>query len=387
MGMTIWRWSAAVGLGCAVVAAALLPFPPSSRLGWATGSSLPVMAKAATLREAAGAVNAAVRSYRAARALDRWDKARTVSDTTAVRVDASVPAPVAAAARAIVAEQWAALGPLPSAAHAEVFVYFDSTSIPGVSNSATTRRVVEPHRFVDVAFALPEATDGARCITLVRLRGLSAAHVGALRNQPLIGVCAFFAAFGMPGEGVRRWLATTSYRFARRSDWMVARAPAIDASSLYELSDAGGRCLTGQADGCLSALGMGESTAASAQVSTQRLAWVLDAQHGSYPAIDGNAGATLGGAEDELLADAVRSVGAERFGAFWRSSSSPDRAFLASTGTSMELWTRRWLTTTYGAVGERPTVRLRDVVWLAIAAPVLLVIAARPRERVLAAAR
>jgi hypothetical protein len=97
--------------------------------------------------------------------------------------------------------------------------------------------------------------------------------------------------------------------------------------------------------------------------------------------------AALGWSEDALLADAVRSVGPDRFAQFWRSASTPDGAYLASTGTSLESWTRQWLTRTYGAVGERPSVRVRDVVWIAVVAPLLLVIAARPRERVLGEAR
>jgi ABC-type cobalamin/Fe3+-siderophores transport system ATPase subunit len=69
------------------------------------------------------------------------------------------------------------------------------------------------------------------------------------------------------------------------------------------------------------------------------------------------------------------------------SHAAPDSAYRSSSGTSLESWTQQWLTRTYGAVGERPTVRVRDVAWIALAAPILLVIAARPRERVLGGTR
>jgi len=260
--------------------------------------------------------------------------------------------------------------------------------IPRVSDVAAKRRVLEPRRFLDVAFALPQATDGERCVALVRLRGVSPAHIAALRQQSLIGVCGFFAAFGLPGEGIRPWLTATGYRFARHSDWAVARAPAIDASSLYGLGDAGGLCLTGSTSGCLDALGVKRVGTGDERPGTDRVAWVMDAATSTFATSPLPRPTTaLGAAEDGLLADAVRSIGPDRFAEFWASGATPDAAFLASTGSSLELWTQQWLTRTYGSIGERPSVRVRDVVWLAIAAPLLLVVAARPRERVLAELR
>jgi hypothetical protein len=384
MGMTLWRWGACVGLICAVIGAVLLPFPTATPQSWASNAPPALTVEIEKLTDAAVRAQAAVRSYRSLQALDRWNVARTRADTALIRMDTSVPAVVAAAAHTIVAERWAALGPLASAAHAEVFIYIDSTTIPRVSDASATRRVLEPRRFLDVAFALPQATDGQRCVALVRLRGVSPAHIAALRQQSLIGVCGFFAAFGMPGDGIRPWLVATGYQFARQSDWAVARAPAIDASSLYGLGDAGGLCLTGSASGCLDALGVNNGRVDDARPATDRLAWVMDAATSRYTTMPlARPTASLGAAENGLLADAVRSVGPERFAEFWRSGSKPDAAFLTSTGTSLESWTQQWLTRTYGSLGERPSVRVRDVAWLAIAAPLLLVVAARPRERVL----
>jgi hypothetical protein len=388
MGMTMWRWGACVGLICAVIGAVLLPFPTATPQSWASNAPPALTAEIGKLTDAAVRAQAAVRSYRSLQGLDRWNFARAKADTTLIRIEMSVPAFVAAAARTVVAEQWAALGPRASAAHAEVFIYVDSTTIPRVSNVAAKRRVLEPRRFVDVAFALPQATDGERCVALVRLRGVSPTHIAALRQQSLIGVCGFFAAFGLPGEGIRPWLTATSYRFAQHSDWAVARAPAIDASSLYGLGDAGGLCLTGTASGCLDALGVKSVRTGDERPGTNRLAWVMDATTSTFATSPlARPTTSLGAAEGGLLADAVRSIGPDRFAEFWRSKSRPDAAFLTSTGSSFESWTQQWLTRTYGSVGARPSVRVRDVVWLAIAAPLLLVVAARPRERVMADAR
>jgi len=150
-------------------------------------------------------------------------------------------------------------------------------------------------------------------------------------------------------------------RFARRSDWNVARASAIDAAALYGLDDAGGRCLTGIAGGCLDALSIRDARTEVTPPADQR-STIIDP---SAPAAVAGArlrNASLGSAEDELLADAVRSIGIDRFAKFWRSESEPDAAYVTSSGTSLEAWTKQWLTRTYGAVGERPTVRVRDVV-------------------------
>ena len=260
MGMTMWRWSAAVTFICAAAAAVLLPFPDSAAAPWGGARPAPLAAAAGRLAQAAVDAHSAVRDYQTARALARWNAARRGADTTFARMDASVPPAAVAATRAAIAEQWAALGPRPSAANAEVFVYVDSTEIPRPSIGGTGVRTLESRAAVDVMFALPEATDGERCVALIRLRGSSPAHIAALRERSLLGVCGFFAAFGMPGHAISEWLAGTGYRFARRSDWTVARAPAVDATSLYGLSDVGARCLTGQPSTCLAALQLGVST-------------------------------------------------------------------------------------------------------------------------------
>ena len=378
MGVTTWRWSAGVAIGCAAIAAVLLPFPPTVAETWTPVAPVALRAEIAKLTQVTGQAHAAVRSYRAAQALDRWSTARFGADTALVRVERSVPESVAVQARAIALEQWAALATPLSAQHAEVFLYVDSTSIPRADDAVAARRWLEPRRLVDIAYALPAATGGRECVVLVRLRGVSATHVDALRRQSLIGICGFYAAFGLPGDGIQAWLARSNYRFARRSDWSLARAPVADASSLYGLSEPAAHCLTGEPRACRNALQLEQRYATREPQSGHRLAWVLDA---APPA---NATPFLGDADDELLADAVRSVGPERFARFWRSVSAPDSAFLTATGGGLERWTQRWLTQVYGAPPARPTARVGDMVWLSIAAVVGLVVARRPRERVLA---
>jgi hypothetical protein len=218
----------------------------------------------------------------------------------------------------------------------------------------------------------------------VRLGGATPAHVDALRRQSLVGVCGFFAAFGLPGAGVRQWLEATDYRSARRSDWHVALAPAIDASTVYGIGAAGGRCLTGEPGACLDVLGVGQSDTGARSVTSGPPAFLLDGLSAVNAADRVRSRSELGNVEVELLMSAVREFGAERFGRFWRSDSAPDAAFATANGVALDTWTRQWLTRTFGALPTRPTVRVSYVVWLGLAAPLLLVVAARPRERVVA---
>lgn len=382
MGMTMMRWSAAVIAGCAVVAVALLPFPPNAGLWWAGAAPAPLAAEMARFRDAAQATEQAVRAYRAAQGLERWSVGRRATDTSSIRIDDGVPGNVADAVRQVANEQWTALGASASRLNAQIFVYVDSTTIPRAA-VVTGLRPLDSRRFVDVVFALPEATDGAHCVTLVRLRGVSPAHVEALRRQSLVGVCGFFAAFGMPGRGVRAWLAGTGYRTARRSDWHVARAPAVDAAGVYSLSDAGGRCLTSQPGACVEALGAADAAARADSRTLHSYDWVIDGTFLPTASALGASRGALGEIEPELLLSAVRELGADRFGNFWRSSESPAAAFESAFGTSLDSWTHAWVVRTYGGAADRPTIRMRDVVWLALALPLLVAMAARRRERLL----
>ena len=381
MGMirSVWPWIAGVTIGCAAIAALLLPFPPTRPETW-PGAPAPLAAEVAALTKAVGDARVAVRTYRNTQALQRWSAAAATGETTLVRMDAGVPAPVAREVRAIIGDQWQSLGTAASAASAEVYVYVDSTTIPRAAGAQAARQAPEARGLVDVTFALPAATDGKRCVTLIRLRGTSPANVAALRARSAIGVCGFFAAFGTPGVGVGAWLVASRYRFARQSDWSVARAPATDGSGRYTLSAPAARCLTGMTAACGEALEL--EGGAGARRATERLDWVLDP---SMPEgwRGGIARSTLGDAEGALLADAVRSLGPDRFRRFWHSGSPAAAAFAVANGIGLEAWTQQWLTRTYGAPPARPYVAARDLIWLGVALAVALLVAATPRHRVL----
>jgi hypothetical protein len=381
MGVTVTRWCIGVAFACGAVAMLVLPFPETPRQRWTSAAPQPLAAEVTRLVHASGNAYAAVRRYRSMQALARWNQSAERDDTMLIRIDASVPVSARAPVRTLVAEQWATVAPSASAAYAQIFVYLDSSSIARAEGAQSTTRVIEPRKFVDVSVALPESVDGARCLTIVRLRGVSEAHVNALRNQSLVGVCAFFAAFGLPGNYIRSWLGAQQYRFVRRSDWSVARAPAIDASSMYALGDFGGRCLTGTLGSCDSALGLEQAASLQPKIAGNRLSGVLEAARPGQ--IASGPGPTLGDAEGELFADMVRDIGPERFRRFWTSDSAPGDAFMAATGEPFAIWTQRWLNRVYGPAPAPPAPRVRDVLWLALAIGLASLFAARPRQAVL----
>lgn len=389
MELTPLRWCAVVTTACAAAFVTLLPLSKRPAATWVAAQPAPLEAALADLADATAETYAAVRDYRAARGIERWSAAYAARrDTTAVRLDVSVTPVVASAVREAALGAWTTLGPGASAAHAEVFVYADSTEIPRAPTAATTaasRRPLEPRRLVDVAFAFPEAAGGNRCVVLVRLRGTTPEHVAALRDAPLDGVCAFFATFGLPGTAIRSWLTAGGYAFARRSDWDVPRAPATDAGAVYSLNADAAHCLTGSLDRCRAVFAP-ESARIRAGTAGSAGEHGLPARQGvaAVPPLSADRHhRRLGREEGRMLADAVRDLGPERFARFWRSDASAAEAFEAAAGMPLEAWTRRWLVRTYGNTRGHPVPRPADLLWLAATLPALLVVAARPRERLL----
>jgi hypothetical protein len=379
VGVTPSRWfGAAVIVG---LLALLLSLSLDVRREAAPVSSDPLAVAVRRLTSAAGDVQLAVHEYRSAQALDRWKRARAADPgVRPARLDQTVPRAIADSALSAVRSQWSRLG-AQSPLNAEVFVFVDTSTIPRADAAAASRRSIEPRRLVDVSYALPEVTDGDRCVVLVRLRGTSPAHLAAVHAQRLIGVCGFYAVFGMPGDSVRSWLRATGHAFARQSDWHVARAPVIDATSAYALHPDAARCLTGETRACHVTLGVGaERESGPVRLDSSFAESVLRAVTASP---DGWQQQRAGEHQGRYLADVVRDLGPERFARFWHADGSVEAAFAAAAGVDLAAWTETWLARTYGAVPDRPSVRTRDVVWLAVAAPLLLLAAARPREQLL----
>ena len=369
MRLTIGRWGATVFACCALVAVVVLPLPRRATTTWAGIYPAAMSSSVEALSVAAADLNDAVRDYRVAQGVARW-KAHKSADP--LQIDAGTPAPVADFVRTVAEGEWRRVGDGASANHAAVFVYFDTSTIAGVA-SPHNRRTAEPRRTADVWYALPEITDGERCVVLVRIRTSALAQLANLRDRSLLGPCAYFAAFGKPGPAVHRWLEATNYRAVRAPDWDRPRAPAVDEVALYTLNPEASRCLTGQPGSCGRVLRRDAAPGVTARV------------------VDGNSSGEsikhrtllLGEASPRFLADAVREFGRPRFSQFWTSRAPLDSAFAAAANVSLDEWTVRWLERSYGKPQRLAAVRLHDVLWLAVLFPLVVLIAARRRERVL----
>lgn len=241
-----------------------------------------------------------------------------------------------------------------------------------------------------------------RCIVLARVRPVNSrrAYEAELRSvithERLLGPCAFLERFGVPGRAVGEWLSVRGWQFAQRSTWASAPRPWLDGSPDaayraridldYVMTTAGRGCAGGKDGACTDAL------LARQPVSRRRSA--LGLQGGMLstgvfsPFVHGdNAWLTsswpLGAREWTLLSDMVRSIGAERFEAFWTSDLPPDQAFQAATGTSIAGWTRRWIEDTYHPQPTGPALPAGATGFAAVllvAAIGLTIVAARRRQ-------
>ena len=84
--MTMMRWCAAVIAGCAVIAVALLPFPPNAAQWWTGAPSAALAAEMVKFKDVARETEQAVRTYRAAQGLEVWNAGRRESDTSSIRI-------------------------------------------------------------------------------------------------------------------------------------------------------------------------------------------------------------------------------------------------------------------------------------------------------------
>ena len=369
MRLTIGRWVATI-LGCwTLVAVLLVPLPATPKTTW-FGVYPPEMSSSVeALAAAAADLNDAVREYRVAQGVARW-KAQGASD--AVQIDRSVPASIAALMRTVAENEWHRAGDSASASSASVFIYFDTSAIAGAS-SPNNRRALEVRRPADVWYALPEITDGERCVVLVRVRTTTVADLTPLGERSLLGPCAFFAAFGKPGAAVRQWLDATRYRAAYFPDWDRPRVPSADPAAFYTLDPEASRCLTDRPGGCAAALGRN----APAGSPTRFVA-------GNSPGEGSRRSALrLGDGAPRFLADAVRELGHSRFAQFWTSAAPLDSAFASAAHGSLDEWAARWLERSYGKPQRLPAVRLQELLGVAVVMPVLMLVAAGRRERVL----
>ena len=200
-----------------------------------------------------------------------------------------------------------------------------------------------------------------RCTVLYRVghsenKETNRTNVVAMRSEisaeRLLGPCAFYRAFGMPGPQIARWLDKRALDFAVEGSWDHPAFPISPdgrrwypdsywpTPALVTISPAGTSCAMGNVDQCepvvLESLRLraplvwsGNITSVSVSATADRWYW--------YERVSG-----LGMMEPALLAAMVRTVGREKFTQFWISSEPVPIAFQNATGESLAAWTARW---------------------------------------------
>jgi hypothetical protein len=181
-------------------------------------------------------------------------------------------------------------------------------------------------------------------------------------RQQILGACRYYAAFGLPGTAINRWMRQAGVWFGYGGSWTRSPGPVeipqwfddrrqffgTRSAALLFLSNRGIQCLTGD-----------EATCDSIVVQTlppERLlrggAAVSPNRYLGPSSSWGGWG--LGGREEELLASMVRSLGRDRFQAFWTSQEPVPVAFEKATGTPLGAWVSSWAAEQYGPVQHGP---------------------------------
>jgi hypothetical protein len=174
-----------------------------------------------------------------------------------------------------------------------------------------------------------------------------------VRDQ-ILGPCAYYAAFGMPGDSVRHWMLRRGVTLAQGGSWIRNPPPVrpqyyssyYDTAGFYpnppavyfSYSGRGIQCLIGETSACERAIVEESAEYRQRAVgSAVRTSSGLGTVVGWY-----TSGTSFSGRETELFADMVRSLGRERFAQFWTSSEPVETAFQRASGMPMGEWLTTW---------------------------------------------
>lgn len=218
----------------------------------------------------------------------------------------------------------------------------DSTPSPGDQLQST-------------AYLLPDSAHPSICIVRLAVHPVTwdrpfqrtlATHrldpefLGGIRTA--LGPCAFYAAFGVPGPEIGRWLAARGFDLARDPAWA---GPPADTTTfltvrnrpddpderqlrqfLYDWApvDAAG-CMAGERAACAHAVLATPGEDSEPGIVGAHRPWAFRIYNG-----------------DIFLSDLARAIGPRRFGEFWNSTLPVDRAFRVAADTGLADWALAW---------------------------------------------
>ena len=242
-----------------------------------------------------------------------------------------------------------------------------------------------------LTYLLPEHEAGGRCVVMVRMRPirLTAAQRGGdyarllsedIRKR-LLGPCAYYAAFGHPGPEIRRWLDRQDWTVALYGDWSSAypewESPFRSRRLIDQVFGPGFsyglrsgaapetfRCAAGDVEECRQVMLAG--AAPTTQLLRTTNAWgnvvapnVFFSDRGWF----WRRYTTFGPRGETILAEMARTLGPDRFRAFWQSREHPAGAFQAATAQDIGAWTQEWAERMYGPQQRGPAPPAHSALW------------------------
>jgi len=219
-------------------------------------------------------------------------------------------------------------------------------------------------------YLLPERS-GQPCISLVTIGRAAKAELASGRMQSrrllgsspmdLLGTCAFYSQFGVPGSSVGDWIQGGQYATTLHPNWLAPRrwrdpgkrrwpwAGHVQYPTLTA-------CASGDRTACLAAPTMHPDMPA-AMLEAERpqdiaIGWPTQ-WYWSTP---------LGPRSASFLSDMVIALGEDRFSRFWNSDQPVSNAFLSAAGTSLEDWTMDWARGQIGTPRRGPSVPAGSVI-------------------------
>jgi hypothetical protein len=250
-------------------------------------------------------------------------------------------------------------------------------------------------------YILPERA-GERCVVVVPLGNGFNAHQNSRllytedARRQILGPCAYYATFGMPGPAIRAWLRERGALLALGGSWTQTTASLTESvdynyylstdpyypsppPAFFQYSPRGVTCLMGDASTC-------ESTVLDRNIETGFMS-VGSAVRPGYRLgpISRRTGTEFGGLETELLADMVRALGRARFEQFWTSSAPVPQAFQQASGMRLGEWVSAWAGQPVPKYEPGPRIRAESLISaLAIVIGCMVIAGVAARRRVFA---
>jgi hypothetical protein len=260
-------------------------------------------------------------------------------------------------AEALIARLWKKIGPTDSAVRSAIVAYNDAP--------------YHQSAYTGTLFAQRDGKSWCVAIAPASARPAGGARVRKYSFDDAIAPCTFLAAFGLPGKGVRAWLAARQYALLRSDYWLtrprgvgdragpwtplnessiddVPEMPlllralgSLDFTSLlmppYSFGAPGLRCIGGDEAACTREVLYSPTTVAGDEPFPSDLTvpyWMARRE----PVTVG----TPRPPNPSLVSAMVSDHDRARFSRFWKSDRPVEEAFQEAFGESLGAWTARW---------------------------------------------